>query len=317
MNVFNRIVMVLAILVALLVATYVMVDPYGAVMLTRDGLDVFEQLIYQDQFYNFFLLGLGGLDLLLLILLWLELRRGRRRTARIRTKRGAAELGIQSVAQSLEYRIDELAGVRKVRTHIVSHGRDVSIRVDLDTSPSVNIPVLTDQIANLCHDIVEGQLGIRIHGKVQINVKHEPYPRGTMPPTGPLGEQPITMPPAPAREEAAPAPPPKRVEPLPEPAPQEPVTMPPEPVQPAAEPARVQEAMPTTPPPPPEKPPPEPEPEPEPEPVEIGASWVPEEEPVESAPAEKPEAMVELAEEEPFAEQEQQEEEEEDESSGW
>ena len=211
MNIFNRIVMILAIVLALLVATYVMVDPYGSVMLARDGLDAFEQLIYQDHCYRFFLLVLGGLDLLLLVLLWLELRRGRRRTAHIRTKRGAAELGIQSVAQSLEYRIDELAGVRKVRPHIVSHGRDVGIRVDLDTSPSVNIPVLTEQIANLCHDIVEGQLGLRIHGKVQINVKHEPYPRGTMPPTAPLGEQPIVTPPLPAREEVSPPPPPKRV----------------------------------------------------------------------------------------------------------
>ena len=242
MNVLNRIIMVVGILIALVVATYVMVDPYGSVMIARNALDNWDQLLYDDQFYGFFLLGLGGVDLILLVLLWLELRKSRRKTARIRTKRGAAELGLQSVAQSLEFRIDELAGVRKVKTHIVSHGRDVGIRVDLDTSPSVNIPVLTDQIANLCHDIVEGQLGVKIHGKVQINVKHEPYPRGTMPPTAPLGEKLITRPPEVQRPEAEPSrSPATAAEPI---IREEPPLPTPEPVQPTTGPARVERVSP-------------------------------------------------------------------------
>jgi len=270
MNVFNRIIMVLGILAALVVVTYLMVDPYGAVMILRNGLDAFDRLLYTDQFYTFFLLGLGGTVLLLLILLWLELRRAHYKTARIKTQHGAAELGVQSVAQSLEYRIDELAGVRKVRTHVVSHGRDVGIRVDLDTSPSVNIPVLTEQIANLCQDIVEGQLGVRIHGKVQINVKHEPYPKGTMPPTAPLGVEPVTQPPRMRPEAELP----KRPAPAPEPARRERVAPPaPQPVQPLTEPQRIEA----------------PEPfasilrprEPRPEPVEVEVPWGAEEEPEE------------------------------------
>ncbi|MBC7236858.1 MAG: hypothetical protein H5T69_13545 [Chloroflexi bacterium] len=110
----------------------------------------------------------------------------------------------------MEYRIDELPGVRSANTHIVSRGRDVDVAIDLDTSPSVNIPVLTDQIVNLAHEIVEKQLGVKIHGKVNIRVRHEPYPRGTMPTTVPLGEEPIVPPgrvqaPAPALSTPAPA----------------------------------------------------------------------------------------------------------------
>ena len=215
MNAFNRIVMVLGILLWLAVAVCLMLYPLEAVDLARANLDYFKEAIFGDQFFLMFLIGLGVFALFLVILLWLEVRRPRRKSVRITTKGGgAAQLGVESIVQSLEYRIDELAGVRKVSTDIQSRGRDVAVGVDLDTSPSVNIPVLTSQIVDLCHDIVEGQLGVKIHGKVQIRVTHEPYPRGTMPPTGPLGEeavnapkQMVTAPPArgtaPARETVA------------------------------------------------------------------------------------------------------------------
>lgn len=206
MNILNRIMMVLAILLGLFVVLFVMIRPIDAVDLVRTNLDFFAQSLFDDQSFLIFLAATGALEFVLLILFWLELRRPRRKTVRIKTKGGGtAQLGVQSVAQSLEYRIDELAGVRKVRPSITSRGRDIRVAIDLDTSPSVNIPVLTDQIMDLCHDIVERQLGVKIHGKVKINVRHEPYPRGTMPPTAPMGEEAIVPPPV-AMEPAAPAP---------------------------------------------------------------------------------------------------------------
>ena len=220
MNVLNRILMVLAILLGLFVVLFVMIRPVDAVDLVRANLDYFAQGLFDDQFFFIFLAATGALEFVLLVLFWLELRRPRRKTVRVKTKGGGtAQLGVQSVAQSLEYRIDELAGVRKVRPSITSRGRDIRVAIDLDTSPSVNIPVLTDQIMDLCHDIVERQLGVRIHGKVQINVRHEPYPRGTMPPKAPMGEKSITPPPA-MMQPAAPEPvvakaTPEEVEPAP------------------------------------------------------------------------------------------------------
>ncbi len=209
MRVFNRVVMILSILVWIALVVYVMILPLDAVYYARTGLDYFEKRIFDDQFFYTFLASGGGLLLILLLLFWLEIRRVRRKTVRVKTKgKGNAHLGIQSVAQSLEYRIDELAGVRKVEPRITSRGRDVEVALDLDTSPSVNLPVLTDQIMRLCHDIIEGQLGIKIRGKVNINISHEPYPRGTMPSTQPLGVEPVVSPPT-----VAPTPPQRRVEP--------------------------------------------------------------------------------------------------------
>lgn len=182
MNTFNRIVMVLGILIWIAAVTYVVLLPLDAVGVARLGLDQFERSLFDDLFFTYFLAASGVILFILLVLLWLELRRPRRRTVRIKTDgRGNAQLDIESVIQSLEYRVDELAGVRQVRTHVRSRGKDVDVALDLDTSPSVNIPVLTDQVVSLAQDIVEGQLGLKMHGQVRVNIKHEPYPRGTMP----------------------------------------------------------------------------------------------------------------------------------------
>lgn len=201
MRVFNRVVMIVGILVLIVLVAYVMILPPDAVFFAQQGLDSFRSWLNTEQPFYVIPIAGGALLLILFILLWLEVRRPRRKTVRISTKgNGDAQLGVHSVAQSLEYRIDELAGVRKVVSRIISRGKDVEVYLDLDTSPSVNIPVLTDQIVDLVHDIVEGQLGIKIHGKVGINIKHEPYPRGTMPPVEPLGAKPVVAPP-----QAAPA----------------------------------------------------------------------------------------------------------------
>jgi hypothetical protein len=234
MRVFNRIVMVIAIVLGIAGALLLALYPLEMVKFVRANVDLFEEALFNDRSYLFFLIAVAVWVVVLLVLLVLELHRARKKAVRIRTKSGAnAMLGVDSVVQSLEYRIDELAGVRKVAPHIRSRGKDVEVSVDLDTSPSVNIPVLTDQVVELCRDIVEGQLGVKIHGKVAINVHHEPYPRGTMPPTQPT----------PKGTEAI-ATQPRMIEQAPEPLPVEPDEQP----RPAREPRfrrRVREASPT------------------------------------------------------------------------
>jgi len=195
MNVLNRILMVLLILFLIVAVFTVVLTPLNFVAVTRLNLDYIESILSDAQVLLIFrAIGLGLL-LVLFLLLWFELRRPRRRTVRIKTASGGnAQLDIQSVAQSLEYRIDELPGVRHVRPRIISRGDDVEVILDLDTSPSVNIPALTEQIVKLTNDIVEGQLGLKIRSKVRLNIKHEPYPRGTMPSTAPQSKEAVVPP---------------------------------------------------------------------------------------------------------------------------
>ncbi len=204
MRIFNRIVVIVGILLLLFVALVLIIRPLEAIDWLRMWLNYVEESIFDANFYYIYLGVLAGLIVILLILLWLEIRRPRRKTVLIKTQGGGtAELGTESVAQSLEYRIDELAGVRNVMTHVTSRGRDVDVSIDLDTSPSVNIPVLTEQILSLTREVVEKQLGVPIHGRINLRVRHEPYPRGTMEVSGAMGDEPLVPP---GRIKPAPAP---------------------------------------------------------------------------------------------------------------
>ncbi len=196
MNVFNRIVMVLILLTLIVAVAFVMMRPVtsasillGVVHSLRDIV-----LLMPGSFQVSSAVGVAAL-VLLLVLLGLEVRPTARRFVQVQTKgRGTANLGLESVANSLEYRIDELEGVRKVVPRLHSRGREVDIVLDVDASPSVNVPSLSEQLISLAHDIVEGQLGLKIHDAVVVNVNYEPYPRGTMPPTQPLGEKGVLRP---------------------------------------------------------------------------------------------------------------------------
>ncbi len=181
MNIFNRIAMVLIILALFALVVLLLLFPREVALVIQGAMASTLDLLNTGQFFVIFVAICGIVLLVLLILLWLELRHSQLKTVRITAaKSGDAQLGVQSVAQSLENRIDELAGVRKVDAQVASHGKDVEVLLNMDTSPSVNVPMLSDQIVELTRNIVETQLGLKIRGKVRINIRHEPYPRGAM-----------------------------------------------------------------------------------------------------------------------------------------
>jgi len=188
MNVFNRIVMILLILGLLALCVVMLVEPQAAVETAIYLLSNLQASGYISGggLDTYYVVGVAIAVVVLLMLLFLEVRRGRKKSVRIKTEgNGQARIGVDSVVQSLVYRIDELPGVRDAKAHITSRGNDVAVVVDLHTSPTVNVPAVTGQVVKLAHEIIEAQLGVKIHGKVQVNVAHEPFPRGTMAPGAP------------------------------------------------------------------------------------------------------------------------------------
>ncbi len=134
-----------------------------------------------------------------------------RRQSRVRIKaqgRGNARLRVESVAQTLAFRIDELEGVRKVVPHLSSHGKDLDVLLQVDASPSANVPALSDQIIDRTIRILEGELGLQIRGRVNLDISSEPYPamKGVQPAiTGPAWTGPSSVVTAPTPAVSAPA----------------------------------------------------------------------------------------------------------------
>ena len=116
MNVFNRVVVVLEILlliVLLIVSAVVPNTVLGRLLYTAEVARTSLEARWPVS-YLIFLAVVVVLILLLLALLWLELRPKAKKAVAVRNVSGAkAELGTASVEQSLQYRLSEIADVLK------------------------------------------------------------------------------------------------------------------------------------------------------------------------------------------------------------
>lgn len=216
MRVFNRVVVVLLCLAIIAVAILLLAVPVRVVDSVVATLGAFRNSLADPTFAAITALILAVLALLALLVLVLQFLRRRQPTVRIYAQgRGNARLRVESVAQTLEYRIDELPGVRRVEPHLFSRGKDLSVALDVDAAPDANIPALSDQIIDRTLRILEGELGLQVHGRIRLDISHEPYPIPT-----PVAAERVSPPPAAAEARAvAPAQAPPIGAPEPEPAP--------------------------------------------------------------------------------------------------
>jgi uncharacterized alkaline shock family protein YloU len=111
-------------------------------------------------------------------ILWLEVRRPRAKTIKVeKVSGGEAELTTESIASRLEYNIDQLADVTKVKPIIASGGRKgVRVDLELETSPEIDVPMKTEEVQQLTKEIVENRLGLKLD-VVKVIIRHAPYPK--------------------------------------------------------------------------------------------------------------------------------------------
>jgi hypothetical protein len=119
----------------------------------------------------------GAIAFLCLILLWLELRRPRKKTIRAQKLAGGeAFIATDSIEQRLAYNIDQLPDVIKVSPRLTGRARGVDIDLMLETSPDVDIPMKTEEVIEVTREVIGERMGLKL-GKVAVKIKHAPYPR--------------------------------------------------------------------------------------------------------------------------------------------
>jgi len=238
MRVFNRVLVVLMSVAVVALAIALMVAPYRVVDGLRSSLGLFRENLSDGTYWAVTVLILVVLTLLALLIIVLQFWPRPQKTVRIYAQgRGNARLKVESVAQTLEYRIDELPGVLRVEPRLVSRGKDLLVTLDVDAGPGVNIPALSDQIIDRALRVLEGELGLQVRGRIRLDISHEPSLPGEVPserrvgaPSMPVGAG-VAATPVDAEagaERRAWAPEPPRAQPEPQPA--ESVPMPEEPV---------------------------------------------------------------------------------------
>jgi hypothetical protein len=183
MNVFNRLIVIL-LLFALIVLTVIFVITPGPslrlVAATSDWLHqgVLDYIETDALFFAGARVVIGGAIIIVcLLIIWLELRRPRKKTIRAQKLAGGeARIATDSVEQRLAYNIDQLPDVIKVSPHIVGKSRGVDVDLLLETSPEIDVPMKTEEIMQVTREVIVERMGLKL-GKVQVRIKHAPYPK--------------------------------------------------------------------------------------------------------------------------------------------
>jgi hypothetical protein len=184
MNVFNRLVMILLLFVLIIVTAVVAIAPEQSLNLLATFFEWLRQgaaNYMSSGDWAFFaasrvIVG-GAIVIVCLVFLWLELRRPRKKTIRAQKLAGGeAHIAIDSIAQRLAYNIDQLPDVVKVSPRITGRSRGVDIDLVLETSPDIDVPMKTEEVIQVTREVVGERMGLRL-GKVQVKIKHAPYPK--------------------------------------------------------------------------------------------------------------------------------------------
>jgi uncharacterized alkaline shock family protein YloU len=183
LNIFNRIIVTLGLLTIMIVSATLFIASGPVIQSTISFLQQIEANLAVITGPNLVLRWVGGLIFVLLVwavcaaLLWLEVRRPRGKTIMVqRVSGGQAELTTDSISSRLEYNIDQLAEVVRVKPRVSSGRKGVRIELEVETNPEIEVPAKSEEIQHLTKDIVENRMGLQLES-VRVLMRHAPYPK--------------------------------------------------------------------------------------------------------------------------------------------
>jgi uncharacterized alkaline shock family protein YloU len=182
-NAFNRIVVVVFLLTTMVISAIFFIVPVSVLQAVNPFLQQLETNLMAMTGVRTWLRVGGGLAFTLLIwvccaaILWLEVRRPKAKSIRVqKVSGGEAELTTDSIANRLEYNIDQLADVIKVKSAISAGRKGVRVDLQLETSPEIEVPMKTEEVQQLTKDVVENRMGLQLD-TVRVVIRHAPYPK--------------------------------------------------------------------------------------------------------------------------------------------
>ncbi len=175
MKLFNRVVTILLFLALMIAVPIFMILPAQIAGLLQQYLKFVSSGL--SLFHRAVLVMLGIISFIVCgLVLYLEFRRPARKMVKLEsTTGGEVELAVESIAQRLEYRIDQLPDVITVRPEIKPRRKSVDVELNLETAPDIDVPTKTEEVYQVAHEVVEGRMGLKLR-KIKVNIKHAPYP---------------------------------------------------------------------------------------------------------------------------------------------
>jgi hypothetical protein len=203
MNVVNRVVIVILLLVAMALCTLVLVMPVPVFEVIEQQSGTLAESLGDLEWYARVLPGVAlafVVNLVLLLLLVLEVRRPSRKAIRVeKTAGGEVQISVASIADRLRYEVDQLPGVLRTRPKVSGKRGGVVVEMDVETAAGINVPEEAEQIMQVARQVVEEGMGLKLARPPRVNLRAVSYPKAQKSPA-----KPKEAPPAEPKEEALP-----------------------------------------------------------------------------------------------------------------
>ncbi|MEA3338900.1 MAG: hypothetical protein U9R15_02945 [Chloroflexota bacterium] len=178
MNIVNRILIVILLLVVMVLCNILLVAPgaIDAVALQSAALADFFAA-----FQPWARVGLGvlfalALDIVLGLFIILEVRRPKRRAIRVeKAAGGEVQVSINSIADRLSHEIDRLPDVLRVKSKVGAKRGGVVIELDVETVAGIDVPEKAALIVEHAQQVIEEQMGLKLSKPPQVNLRSAPY----------------------------------------------------------------------------------------------------------------------------------------------
>jgi hypothetical protein len=178
MNALNKVLVVLAVLLAIPVCVALLVAPVQILGAAGGGLEaVISWLEAVPSLLRVVLGILCALAWLVICVLFLvlELRRPPARTVRLeKVGGGEVEVSLRTVGEHIAYGVDQLPGVLRVRPSVSARRGGVVIELEVDTAGDMDVPVRAAQVVEAVRSVVEERVGVRLARPPKVRLRAAP-----------------------------------------------------------------------------------------------------------------------------------------------
>ncbi len=188
MNIFNRVVVVLDIVLTMIIVTLLLLFPQQGLMMiqatAKSLLDLGARI--RPEFVSLFrailILIAVFVDVALVALLIAEFRGPRRKYIRVASITGGhVSVTIDSIAGRLRYHIDPLPDVLAVKPRVSRKGDGVALALEIEAMADINVPRKAEEVLEITRQVIEDKLGLKLAGKPQVIIRTITAPSGAPP----------------------------------------------------------------------------------------------------------------------------------------
>lgn len=196
MNAFNRVVLVLLLLVAMVVCSLVLVIPLRTLQTIAQQASALGAWLGRIRAVVRLPVGILValiLDLVGVLLIVLEVRRPAAKSIKVeQTTGGEVTLSLASIADQLKTDVGQLPEILQVKPKVSAGRKGVVVEVDAKIAAETGVPHKAERIVQTIRTVIEQKMGLKLARPPKVNIEAVRAPSGTTPASAQAGPVAVT-----------------------------------------------------------------------------------------------------------------------------